>query len=52
MTLEFSKEATVDSVNLFTNDLVAVKSSQRIDINVHSYGSDTVAGPIVALATA
>lgn len=51
MTLEFSKEATVDSVNLFTNDLIAVKSSQRMDINVHSIGSDTVAGPIVALST-
>lgn len=51
MTLEFSKEATVDSVNLFTNDLIAVKSSQRIDINVHSIGSDTVAGPVVALST-
>jgi len=52
MTLEFSKEATVDSVNLFQNDLIAVKSTQRIDINVHSYGSDTVCGPIAALATA
>ena len=52
MTLEFSKEAYVDSVSLFTNDLIAVKSSQRMDINVHSIGSNTVAGPIVALATA
>jgi len=52
MTLEFSKEAYVDSVSLFTNDLIAVKSSQRIDINVHSIGSNTVAGPVVALATA
>ena len=52
MTLEFSKEATVDSVNLFTNDLIAIKSTERIDINVHSFGSDTLAGPIVALATA
>lgn len=51
MTLEFSKEATVDSVNLFTNDLIAVKSSQRIDINVHSIGSNTAAGPILALST-
>lgn len=51
MTLEFSKEATVDSVNLFTNDLIAVKSSQRIDINVHSIGDNTNAGPIVALST-
>lgn len=52
MTLEFSKEAYVDSVSLFTNDLIAVKSSQRIDINVHSIGTNSVAGPVVALATA
>jgi len=51
-TIEFSRDATVDSVNLFTNDLIAIKSSERLDINVHSYGSGATAGPIVALATA
>jgi HK97 family phage major capsid protein len=50
-TLEFSREATIGGTNLFEYDLVAVKCSQRIDINVHSIGSDTVAGPIVALST-
>lgn len=50
-TLEFSREATVGSVNLFEYDMIAVKCSQRMDINVHSIGSDTVAGPIVALST-
>ena len=50
-TIEFSKEATIGSTNLFESDLIAVKSSQRIDINVHSIGSNTVAGPIVALST-
>ena len=52
MTLEFSKEAYVDGVSLFTNDLIAVKSSERIDINVHSIGTNSEAGPVVALATA
>ena len=51
-TFEFSRDATVDSVNLFTNDLIAIKGSERIDMNVHSYGSGAVAGPVVALATA
>jgi HK97 family phage major capsid protein len=51
MTLEFSKEATVGGVNLFEYDLIAVKSSQRMDINVHGIGSDTAAGPILALST-
>lgn len=50
-TLEFSKDATVDSVNLFTNDLLAIRATERIDINVHSFGSNSVAGPIVALST-
>ena len=50
-TLEFSKEATIGGTNLFEYDMIAVKSSQRMDINVHSIGSDTVAGPIVALST-
>ncbi len=51
MTLEFSKEATIGGTNLFEYDLIAVKSSQRMDINVHSIGSDTAAGPILALST-
>lgn len=50
-TLEFSKDATVESVNLFTNDLLAIRATERIDINVHSFGSNTEAGPIVALNT-
>ena len=50
-TLEFSREATIGGVNLFEYDMIAVKCSQRMDINVHSIGSDTVAGPILALST-
>lgn len=51
-TFQFSRDATVDSVSLFTNDLIAIRGTERIDINVHSYGSNTVCGPIAALATA
>jgi len=50
-TLEFSKDATVGGVSLWERDLVGVKSSQRIDINVHSIGDNTNAGPILALST-
>jgi len=50
-TLEFSREATIGGVNLFEYDMIAVKCSQRMDINVHSIGDNTTAGPIVALST-
>lgn len=33
----------------FAEDQIAVKATERIDINVHDYGDTTVAGPIVAL---
>ena len=49
--IQFSREATIGSLNLFETDMIAIKSSQRIDINVHSIGSNSAAGPIVALST-
>ena len=33
----------------FAEDQIAVKATERIDINVHDYGDTSVAGPIVAL---
>lgn len=33
----------------FAEDQIAVKATERIDINVHDYGDTTNAGPIVAL---
>lgn len=33
----------------FAEDQIAVKATERIDINVHDYGDTTTAGPIVAL---
>ena len=50
-TLEFSREATIGGVNLFEYDMIAIKCSQRMDINVHSIGDNTTAGPILALST-
>lgn len=33
----------------FAEDQIALRATQRIDINVHDYGDSTTAGPIVAL---
>ncbi len=53
-----SEDATIDGVNLFTNDMRAFRATQRIDINIHDVGnasgtaSSRQAGPIVAMITA
>lgn len=49
--IEFSRDATIGSTNMFESDMVAIKCSQRMDINVHGIGSNTVAGPLLALST-
>ena len=41
-----------DSSIGFTTDTIAVKGTERFDINVHSLGSTTVGGPIAALLSA
>ncbi len=51
-TIAFSFDATVDSVNVFETDEVAIRGTERFDINVHSVGSSSVAGPVTALLTA
>jgi HK97 family phage major capsid protein len=33
----------------FTNDQIAITGTERVDINVHSLGDNTTAGPIIAL---
>lgn len=48
-TIAFSEHAVVDSVSVFETDEVAVRGTERFDINVHDVGSTTVAGPIVGL---
>lgn len=50
-TLSFSDSATVGSQNVFERDEIAVKGTERMDINVHDVGNSTTAGPIVGLQT-
>ena len=49
--VDFSSEATVAGINLFEQDAFAARGIERFDINYHSPGTATVAGPIVALRT-
>jgi HK97 family phage major capsid protein len=52
MAFAMSDSATVDSTNMFETDSVAVRATERLDINVHDVGTTTAAGPIVGLLTA
>lgn len=51
-TISFSEHATIGSTNMFAADSIAIRGTQRFDINVHDIGSTTVGGPIVGLITA
>lgn len=51
-TLSFSQDGNVGSVNLFETDQIGIKATERFDINVHSVGSTSEAGPVVGLKTA
>ncbi len=51
-TISFSTDATVGGESVFERDEIAVKGTERIDINVHDVGSATVAGPVVGLISA
>lgn len=48
-TIKFSEDATVDSQSVFERDEIAIRGTERLDINVHDVGSTSVAGPIVGL---
>lgn len=48
-TVAFSTEATIGSVGLFETDQIAAKATERFDINVHSVGDSTDAGPVCGL---
>lgn len=41
--------ATVGGVSMFETDSLAVRGTQRLDINVHDTGDATTTGPVVAL---
>lgn len=57
-TIAFSDSATVGSVNVFESDEIAVRGTERFDINVHDVGDQNATaasqnpGPIVGLLTA
>ena len=50
-TISTSEHATVNGVNVWEVDQLAIKGVERIDINVHDVGNTTTAGPIVGLQT-
>lgn len=50
-TVEFSKAGTVDGVDVWTTDEIAVRGTERIDIVNHSLGTSSAAGPVVGLIT-
>lgn len=52
MTIGFSDVATVDGESAFENDFIAVRGTERFDINVHDIGSATEPGPCIGLLSA
>ena len=48
--IEFSDSASVGGQSLWERDQIGVKGTQRFDINVHDFGTNSVAGPIGGLA--
>ncbi len=51
MSIRFSEDATVGGESVFERNEIAVRGTERIDINVHDCGSSTTPGPIVGLKT-
>lgn len=50
--IQFSRDATISSTNLFVSGQIALKATERLDINVYGCGDTSNAGPIVGLQTA
>ena len=51
-TISFSDQASVGGQSLWERDQIGVKGTQRFDINIHDYGTDSAAGPICGLQMA
>lgn len=49
--IAFSEHASVGGENVFERNEIAIRATERIDINVHDVGSATDVGPIVGLQT-
>ncbi len=50
--IEFSDQVSVGGQSVWERDQVAVKGTERFDINIHDFGTDTAAGPICGLQMA
>ena len=50
--ISFSDSASVGGQSMWERDQIGVKGTQRFDINVHDFGTDSVAGPICGLQMA
>lgn len=48
-TIAVSDSASVGGQSVFERDQIAIRATQRIDINVHSVGDGTLAGPVIAI---
>lgn len=49
--ISFSDSATIGGESVFERNQIAIRGTERFDINVHDVGSASVAGPIVGLQT-
>lgn len=49
--IAFSEHATIGGESVFERNEIAVRGTERFDINVHDVGSSAAAGPIVGLLT-
>lgn len=50
--IAFSEHATINGESVFERNQIAIRGTERFDINVHGCRSTTVVGPIVGLALA
>jgi len=50
--IAFSEHATINGESVFERNQIAIRGTERFDINVHGCKSTTVVGPIVGLALA
>lgn len=50
--ISFSDQASVGGESLWERDQIGVRGTERFDIVVHSYGSNSEAGPVTALEMA
>lgn len=52
MTISMSEHASVGGQSVFERNQVAIRATERFDINVHDVGDGTSAGPIIGLRAA